>query len=105
MKAADEVSRRAKREVLAYLKSLPSPVAVKDVGDDGYYRSVDVDLRWTVKGSGSQRTYRIEIEGDRGYKTGNYFLETVSNAQRNTPGCFLYTTTDYVFYLNFCGEL
>ena len=40
----------------------------------------------------------LEVKGDRYFGTGNYFFETVSNKAKQTPGCFLYTDCDYLFY-------
>ncbi|WP_292877660.1 hypothetical protein [Nostoc sp. NMS1] len=39
-----------------------------------------------------------EIKGDRWNKTRNLFFETHSNLERGTPGCFMYTEADWLFY-------
>ena len=41
---------------------------------------------------------KVEIKGDRYAHTGNFFIETVSNREKNTPGCFMYTEADFIYY-------
>lgn len=93
----NEVSRVAKEaalELFHWLSSLPGTDYVKNVEDDSHYQSLDVDLIWGFKGS--ERL--VEIKADRYFNTGNYFFETVSNVGRQTPGCFMYSQADYLFY-------
>ncbi len=88
------VARQAARDIESWLLSLPRTISVVNVEDDPEYQKVDVDLLLTTnKGS-----YKLEIKGDRYHKTGNFFLETHSNQERGTPGCFLYTAADWVLY-------
>lgn len=66
---------------------------------DPTYQRQDIDLIWTrFLPDDSLKICTIEVKGDRYYQTGNYFFETVSNEGKNTPGCFLYTRADYIFY-------
>jgi hypothetical protein len=75
-------------------------VAVHSVEDDPAYQPHDVDLLWTIVGSnGRLRTIPLEVKGDRYHNTGNFFLETVSNANKQTAGCFLYTKAYWLFYV------
>lgn len=89
-----QVAKQATRDIERWLLSLSETVRIKNVEDDPEYQKVDIDLIWTNK-SGS---YRIEIKGDTYHKTGNFFFETHSNKERNTPGCFMYTEADFIFY-------
>ena len=42
----------------------------------------------------------MEVKGDRqGGRRGTYFLELVSNAEKDTPGCFLYSRADLLAYV------
>jgi hypothetical protein len=95
------VARRATANVTHFLETYwPQTVAVHNVEADPAYQQVDVDLLWTVmSGNGRLRTISIEIKGDRYHRTGNFFFETVSNAEKNTPGCFLYTRATWLFYI------
>jgi hypothetical protein len=40
----------------------------------------------------------IEVKGDRQAFRGNYFFELISNLEADTPGCFLYSTADWLLY-------
>jgi hypothetical protein len=64
------------------------------VEDDPTFRRIDVDLVWTTQ----QDSYQLEVKGDRWDKTGNFFFETQSNNESGTPGCFMYTQADWLFY-------
>jgi hypothetical protein len=75
-------------------------VAIHSVEEDPAYQAHDVDLLWSiVDGNGRLRTIPLEVKGDRHHQTGNFFLETVSNADRQTAGCFLYTKAHWLFYV------
>jgi hypothetical protein len=94
MSESTDVARRAAQEIEEWLRGLSQTLDVRNVEDDPTYQQVDVDLLWTTQ----KASYRVEIKGDRLHKTGNFFFETVSNAQKGTPGCFLYTEADLLFY-------
>lgn len=99
MDAASAVAMQAAQDLEAYLRQKPETIEVLNVEDDPACRARDIDLIWTYYRSDKIRAVKtIEIKGDRYYGTGNYFLETISNEAKNTPGCFLYTAADYVFY-------
>lgn len=71
-----------------------SIVSIDDVEDIHEYQEIDVDLLINY----TNRQVLVEIKADRHHKTGNFFFETVSNVERDTLGCFLYTQADYIFY-------
>jgi hypothetical protein len=88
------VEPQAFEAIANWLITLPLTEQVKNVKDDLAYQKLDVDMVWqTTMGS-----YQVEIKGDRYYRTGNFFLETVSNKEKGTPGCFLYTQANLLFY-------
>lgn len=89
-----QVAVRAARDVEAWLRERDDTVAVRNVEHDPAYQRIDVDLLWTT----ARREWKIEIKGDRQHHTGNFFFETRSNRERDTPGCFLYTAADLLFY-------
>ena len=91
---AVEVSRLAARDIENWLKGIAETRQIINVEDDPQYQIQDIDLIWQTQ----NREYKIEIKGDRWHKTGNFFFETHSNRERNTPGCFIYTHADYIFY-------
>ncbi len=94
------VAKTAASDITHFLESYWSrTVRVHNVEDDPAYQKYDVDLLWTVRdGYGRLRVIPIEIKGDRYHKTGNFFFETISNEDKGTPGCFLYTGARWLFY-------
>jgi hypothetical protein len=88
------VARQAAADIEAWLRGLEQTVSVQNVEGDAKFQRVDVDLIWTTQ----KGRYRIEIKGDRWQHTGNFFFETHSNREKGTPGCFVYTEADLLFY-------
>jgi len=76
---------------------------IHDVQDDPRFQHRGVDLLWELP-SGEVRG--IEVKGDRQPKRRRYFFELVSNLERDTPGCFLYSGADLLVYVFLAqGEL
>src|SRR5512139_2731309 len=99
MNEASTVAKQAASDVEAWLRNKPETIDVINVEDDPYYREKDIDLIYKYRNKDDvEVATTIEIKGDRWHRTGNYFLETVSNDQKNTPGCFMYSEADYFFY-------
>jgi NTP pyrophosphatase (non-canonical NTP hydrolase) len=99
MRDARTVAVQAARDIERYLWQLPHTLELRNVESDPYFQERDIDLVWRAKDQQDRpREVTIEIKGDRWHETGNFFFETVSNKARNTPGCFVYTRADYVFY-------
>lgn len=96
----NKVAQAASEEIEEFLWGLPGTMKVVNVEKDRMYQGVDIDLLWYVRSKKDGKIVKkaIEIKGDRYYHTGNYFFETVSNTNKNTPGCFLITESDYIFY-------
>ena len=102
MSYTTEVGKTAVSLVTHFLNTrwVDYTVAVHTVEDDPAFQPHDVDLLWTiVDGNGRLRTIPLEVKGDRYHHTGNFFLETVSNAGKGTAGCFLYTKAHWLFYV------
>ncbi len=79
-----------------YLLLRDPQAQIHDVQSDPRFQHRGVDLLWQAQ-SGSVRG--VEVKGDRQAHRGNYFLELVSNLERNTPGCFLYSEADDLIYV------
>ena len=94
MAATLRIARQATAAIEPWLRARQQTIAVRNVEDDPAYRALDVDLLWTTR----RRTYRVEIKADRYDKSGNFFFETESNHEQGTPGCFLYSAADLLFY-------
>src|SRR6185503_17894711 len=88
------LATRASTEIEAWLREWHGTVEVENVEGDPAYQKADVDLLWTT----TLRDSAIEIKADRWHATGNFFFETASNKEKGTPGCFLYTEADFLFY-------
>ncbi len=99
MNAASGVAKQAARDIEAWLLAKPEAIEVINVEDSSDYREKDIDLIYKYRNkAGAELTTSIEIKGDRWHRTGNYFLETTSNDQKKTPGCFIYSEADWLFY-------
>ena len=79
-----------------YLLSLDPLSRVHDVQNDPRFQHRGVDLLWERDGLPVQG---IEVKGDRQGRRGNYFFELVSNVEKDTPGCFLYSVADAYLYV------
>lgn len=98
MKESLEVSEIASKEVKKYLESLEITTGVISVEKNKKYQNQDIDFLWFYKKDGIEHMKKIEVKADRYSHTGNFFIETVSNIKKNTPGCFIYSKADYFFY-------
>ena len=64
------------------------------VGKIEDYRKKDIDF---VCSHQENETITVEVKSDdRGYKTGNFSFESISNCTLNTPGWTLYTQSDFL---------
>jgi hypothetical protein len=88
---------RAVALVRAVLSAQAPGSMLHDVSLDPRFQHRGVDLLWDVPG---QAPKGVEVKGDRqGGRRGNYFFELVSNAEKDTPGCFLYSTAEVLAYV------
>ncbi|MDM8564778.1 hypothetical protein QUF74_03915 [Candidatus Halobeggiatoa sp. HSG11] len=94
MASGMQIAQQATADITTWLNKLPQTQKITNVENELVYQKIDVDLVWTTKKS----CYKVEIKGDQWHKTGNFFFETKSNRERATPGCFLYTEADLLFY-------
>lgn len=98
MSQAQSVAGKASAIIETYLLTLSETAEIHNVESDPLYRAKDIDLLWKRKQGSGISEYSIEIKGDQYYHTGNYFFETLSNEGKGTPGCFLYTEADFIYY-------
>jgi hypothetical protein len=95
-KEADEVGRIAEQAVADFLRQLPTTQSIRDVRDAPEWRARGVDLVVTDE-SGGERW--VEVNGDtKGGQYRNFFLETISNEELQTPGCFVATQSHQFAY-------
>ena len=69
---------------------------IHDVQVDPRFQHRGVDLLWEVEGV---PVLGVEVKGDRQGRRQNYFFELISNLEKNTPGCFLYSMADVLLYV------
>jgi hypothetical protein len=94
MAESTKVADRATADITQWLQKSSRVISIQNVENDPKYQNIDVDLLVTTDRGES----KLEIKGDRYHKTGNFFFETHSNFENNTPGCFLYTQADWFCY-------
>jgi len=92
------IAKQASSDIEKYLYNLKETVGVLNVEDDKRYQKKDIDLVWIYMLRDKPIMKNIEVKGDRYSYTGNFFIETISNRERNNPGCFMYTEADYIYY-------
>ena len=68
---------------------------VHDVQEDPRFQHRGVDLLWER----GEEVVGVEVKGDRHGRRGNYFFELVSNLEKDTPGCFLYSEAHLLAYV------
>lgn len=99
MKKLLDFSKEGVNEIIDYMHKNCSRYKIIDIQDDIDTRKTDVDLIIVdAKDMDFLRTFKVEVKTDRYFNTGNYFFETISNKNKGTLGCFLYTKADYIYY-------
>lgn len=94
---------RAVQHARAWMLESEPGSRVHDVQADPRFQHRGVDLLWELP-SGQVRG--VEVKGDRQARRRRYFFELISNLQRDTPGCFLYSQADLMVYVFLAqGEL
>ena len=96
MQAVQHAAARAVTLVRAFLLADVPGSQVHDVQDDPRFQHRGVDLLWERPGG---EVLGVEVKGDRQGRRGTFFLELVSNAEKDTPGCFLYSRADLLAYV------
>ena len=96
MGAVQHAAARAVSLVRTFLLADVPGSQVHDVQDDPRFRHRGVDLLWERPGT---EVLGVEVKGDRQGRRGTFFLELVSNAEKDTPGCFLYSRADLLAYV------
>lgn len=72
---------------------------LEDVSDNKAYQKKDIDF--IIYKNEDDEHITIEVKSDtRIHSTGNFFIETIQNAEQNKVGWFYYCKADYLFYLD-----
>ena len=99
--AVNKVATWSSGQVESWLHRRPRTISVTNVENDPLYRVQDIDILLVSRGSheGEERRHTIEVKADqKGHKTGNLWLETISNVDLGTPGCFMYSQANHLYY-------
>src|SRR5215470_17728432 len=94
--AVRHAADRAVAHVRGFLLEDAPGSRVHDVQEDPRFQQRGVDLLWERAGE----VLGVEVKGDRqAGRRGTYFLELISNVEKDTPGCFLYSSADLLAYV------
>jgi hypothetical protein len=97
MQSVRGAADRAVSVARAFLSAEDAAAEIHDVQADPRFQARGIDLLWSRSGG---ELLGVEVKGDRqAARRGNYFFELVSNLEKNTPGCFLYSTADLLLYV------
>jgi hypothetical protein len=88
------VTKSGTEEILRWMRKRRETLKIQNFENDRAYQRHDVDYIWVTKNN----IHLVEIKVDRYGYTGNFFLETQSCKEKNTPGCFIYTKSTLFFY-------
>ncbi len=95
MRGVQGAAERAVRHACAWMLEEAAGSRVHDVQEDPRFQHRGVDLLWELP-TGEVRG--IEVKGDR-QRRHRYWFELVSNVEKDTPGCFLYSGADLMVYV------
>jgi hypothetical protein len=95
MRGVQGAADRAVRHARAWMQETAPGSRVHDVSLDPRFQHRGVDLLWELP-SGEVRG--VEVKGDRQTRR-RYWFELVSNVEKDTPGCFLYSGADLMLYV------
>ena len=101
MESACETADEGTAHIEAYLRRLKTTQSLLNVEGDPRYQKEDIDLLWGIGGV----VISVEIKVDNYFESGNYFFEVISNTKKDTPGCFMYSSADLLFYYFLNHEL
>jgi hypothetical protein len=98
MQEAMATTNLGTRHIVHYLSQRADTKKIVNVEAEVDYQKQDIDLLWHRVVNGVEKICTVEVKVDNYFRTGNYFLETISNVEKGTPGCFLYSQAHYLFY-------
>jgi hypothetical protein len=97
MQSCRGAADRAVAVARSFLVAQDAHAEIHDVQEDPRFQARGIDLLWATSAG---ELLGVEVKGDRqAARRGNYFFELVSNLEKNTPGCFLYSTANLLLYV------
>lgn len=95
------IGEQGQKVVESYLNSLPNVLKVVDVSDIPKFQAAGIDVIWKEKQDSLEKRVRGEVKTDTWIsRTGNFFLETTSNVERDTLGWVFGSLADRLLYLS-----
>ena len=99
----NELANKHTKFVIIYLQKQEDTFEVIDVSSDLEYQKKDIDLILIKK---DKTKIMIEVKIDeKMHQTENFFLETISNHIKGTPGCFIYSEADEFYYYDVVQDI
>jgi hypothetical protein len=95
MRGVQGAADRAVQHARTWMLETAPGSRIHDVQTDPRFQHRGVDLLWELP-TGEVRG--IEVKGDRQTRR-RYWFELVSNVEKDTPGCFLYSGADLMVYV------
>jgi hypothetical protein len=95
MRSVQLAADRAVMLVRDHLLAAAPGSRVHDVQQDPRFQHRGVDLLW----ENGEEVLGVEVKGDRQGRRGTFFFELVSNLEKDTPGCFLYSEAHLLAYV------
>ena len=90
--------KEGEEKVAKWLYNRNDFVSLKDVSNDKEYQDKDIDGFVSLLKNGEIKTYSYDVKNqEKGLKTGNLYIETVSSVFINSKGCLYKTKADYWF--------
>jgi hypothetical protein len=95
MRSVQLAADRAVMLVCDHLLATAPGSRVHDVQQDPRFQHRGVDLLWER----GEEVLGVEVKGDRQGRRGTFFFELISNLEKDTPGCFLYSEAHLLAYV------
>ena len=88
-------ANRAVAMACQWMRGIHPQAHIHNVQEEARFQHLGVDLLWEKD---TQQIEGVEVKGDRS-RGKHFFFELVSNFEKNTPGCFLYSRADWLVYV------
>lgn len=97
MEDRQEIGDKGIEIVTAYLKNNKRVNKIVNVENYKEFQKKDIDILVNMNIEGIPKWVAIEVKCDS-YASGNLYVETISNMNKNTLGCLMYSEAHYLFY-------
>lgn len=91
------IGEQGVKEIIDVLNGFSNTVIVEDKQKDKEFQKLGIDLLCLTKERKGIGTHTIEVKTTL-YPEDKYFLETISNDRNNSPGSFITSKSEWMFY-------